>query len=145
VVVDTAPGFSPEVIASIDSSTHVCMVGTLDSLSLKNTKLGLETLELMGYSPDHIAFVLNRADSRVGISRDDVRTIVGRAPDVLVPSDRQIAVSVNEGRPVVSSERSEAAKAFERLARLYMSATDRSVEDGAGDRAGLRRLLARTA
>jgi len=145
VVVDTAPGFSPEVIASIDSSTHVCMVGTLDSLSLKNTKLGLETLELMGYSPDHIAFVLNRADSRVGISRDDVRTIVGRAPDVLVPSDRQIAVSVNEGRPVVSSERSEAAKAFERLARLYMTATDRSVEDGAGDRAGLRRLLARTA
>ena len=30
-----------------------CMVGMLDSLSLKNTKLGLETLELMGYDPEH--------------------------------------------------------------------------------------------
>ena len=49
MIVDTPPGFTPEVIASIDSSSHVCMVGMLDSLSLKNTKLGLETLELMGY------------------------------------------------------------------------------------------------
>ena len=49
VIVDTPPGFTPEVIASIDSSSDVCMVGMLDSLSLKNTKLGLETLDLMGY------------------------------------------------------------------------------------------------
>ena len=48
-IVDTPPGFTPEVIATIDASTRVCMVGMLDSLSLKNTKLGLETLELMGY------------------------------------------------------------------------------------------------
>jgi pilus assembly protein CpaE len=37
VVVDTAPGFTPEVIASIDSSSSICMVAMLDSLSLKNT------------------------------------------------------------------------------------------------------------
>ena len=30
------------------------MVGMLDSLSLKNTKLGLETLELMGYDQSKI-------------------------------------------------------------------------------------------
>src|SRR5205085_2485074 len=60
VVVDTPPGFTPEVIASIDSSSHVCMVGMLDSLSLKNSKLGLETLELMGYDNTRISVVLNR-------------------------------------------------------------------------------------
>ncbi len=64
VIVDTPPGFMPEVIASIDASTHVCMVGTLDSLSLKNTKLGLETLELMGYEGERIRMVLNRADTQ---------------------------------------------------------------------------------
>ena len=52
VVVDTPPGFTPEVIATIDASTDLVMVGMLDSLSLKNTKLGLETLELMGYERD---------------------------------------------------------------------------------------------
>ena len=90
VIVDTPPGFTPEVIATIDVSTSACMVGMLDSLSLKNTKLGLETLDLMGYAPENVALVLNRADSRVGITPDDVSTIVGRTPDVEIPSDREI-------------------------------------------------------
>ena len=70
VIVDTPPGFTAEVITSIDHSTDIVMVGMLDSLSLKNTKLGLETLELMKYDTDHIYLLLNRAHSRVGISHD---------------------------------------------------------------------------
>jgi len=120
VVVDTPPGFMPEVITSIDASTHVCLVGMLDSLSLKNTKLGLETLELMGYERDRIRMVLNRADSDVGVTQDDVNAIVGRPADVLVPSHRDVARSVNEGSPVVLSRpRSEASKAFRTLAGFY--------------------------
>ena len=120
VIVDTPPGFTPEVIASIDSSSHICMVGMLDSLSLKNTKLGLETLELMGYDTDRVRLVLNRADSRVGITKDDVLAIVGRAPDILVPSDRDIPRSVNEGRPITRVKpRSDAARAFQALAGMY--------------------------
>ena len=120
VVVDTPPGFTPEVIASIDSSSHVCMVGMLDSLSLKNTKLGLETLELMGYDSSRITVVLNRADSRIGISREDVAAIVGRPPNVLVPSDREITKSLTEGVPIVlANERSSAAAAFRQLAESY--------------------------
>ncbi|HEX8854155.1 MAG TPA: AAA family ATPase [Thermoleophilaceae bacterium] len=122
VVVDTPPGFTPEVIASIDASSHVCMVGTLDSLSLKNTKLGIETLDLMGYDQSRVSVVLNRADSRVGITREDVAEIVGRPPDVLVPSHRDIARSVNQGAPIVlSGKRSEAARAFADLAGLYIT------------------------
>jgi pilus assembly protein CpaE len=120
VVVDTPPGFTPEVIASIDSSSHVVVVGMLDSLSLKNTKLGLDTLGLMGYSTDRMRIVLNRADSRVGITHDDVMAVLGKAPDVMVPSDREISRSVNEGTPIVlSKERSEAAAAFKKLAAFY--------------------------
>jgi pilus assembly protein CpaE len=125
VVVDTPPGFTPEVIAAIDASSHVCVVGMLDSLSLKNTKLGLETLELMGYEPGRISLVLNRADTRVGITHEDVEAIIGRAPDVLVPSDRQIPISVNDGIPiVVRDERSEPARAFLKLAEGYAEAEE---------------------
>jgi pilus assembly protein CpaE len=120
VIVDTPPGFTPEVIASIDSSSHICMVGMLDSLSLKNTKLGLETLDLMGYDAERVIVVLNRADTRVGIEPDDVLAIMGRKPEVLVPSDRDIPRAVNEAQPIVhAKERSEAAKAFRRLAEMY--------------------------
>jgi pilus assembly protein CpaE len=123
VVVDTPPGFTPEVIASIDSSSHVCMIGMLDSLSLKNTKLGLETLELMGYDSSRISVVLNRSDTRIGISREDVAAIVGRAPDVYVPSDRDIPKTLTDGLPIVlAEERSEAAAAFRSLATRYVNA-----------------------
>src|SRR3954454_2669293 len=141
VIVDTPPGFTPEVIASIDASSHICMVGMLDALSLKNTKLGLETLELMGYDSDRIRMVLNRADSSVGITHNDVVTIIGRPPDVLVPSHRDITRSVNEGSPIsLSSKRSEAAKAFESLAEIY-SASSRPSDKG---KKASRSLLARS-
>ena len=67
VIVDTPPGFTPEVIGAVDASSEACVVSMLDSPSLKNAKLGLETLELMDY-PGRVRLVLNRADSNVGIS-----------------------------------------------------------------------------
>jgi pilus assembly protein CpaE len=140
VILDTPPGFTPEVIASIDASSHVCMVGMLDALSLKNTKLGLETLELMGYETQRVRLVLNRADSSVGITHNDVLSILGRPPDVLVPSHRDVTRSVNEGTPIVlSHRRAEAAKAFRALAELYASA-----RSGAAGKPPKRSLLARS-
>jgi pilus assembly protein CpaE len=125
VIVDTPPGFTPEVIASIDNSTQICMICMLDSLSLKNTKLGLETLDLMGYDSGRIKLVLNRADSRVGITRDDVRAIVGRSPDAVVPSDRDVSRAVNEGNPVsLTKPRSEVAVAFKELAQSYVAPSE---------------------
>jgi pilus assembly protein CpaE len=124
VVVDTPPGFTAEVITSIDNSTEIVMVGMLDSLSLKNTKLGLETLELMKYDPDHIYLLLNRAHSRVGISQSDVEAVLGRTPDVFIPSDREIPRTVNEGIPiVVARPQSEPAEAFGRLADILLGET----------------------
>ena len=128
VIVDTPPGFTAEVITSIDHSTDIVMVGMLDSLSLKNTKLGLETLELMKYDPDRIYLLLNRAHSRVGISQSDVEAVLGRTPDVFIPSDREIPRTVNEGIPiVVARPQSEPAEAFSRLTDLLIG----EVEPGA--------------
>jgi pilus assembly protein CpaE len=144
VIVDTPPGFTPEVIATIDVSTAVCMVGMLDSLSLKNTKLGLETLDLMGYESDNVSLVLNRADSRVGITPDDVSTIVGRGPDVSIPSDREIPRSVNEGTPIVAARQgSGAAKAFRALADRYAKAKASAPAPLPGSPSGVRALMGR--
>src|SRR5947208_9473730 len=117
VVLDSSPGFTPEVISAIDASTYVCMIGTLDTLSLKNTRLGLETLDLMGYDPDRVVLVLNRADSRVGIDDERVLPVVGRPPDVSIPSDVEVPRAVNEGNPIVLAKPdSSASKAFRALA-----------------------------
>jgi pilus assembly protein CpaE len=149
VIVDTPPGFTPEVIATIDVSTEICMVGMLDSLSLKNTKLGLETLDLMGYETERVSLVLNRADSRVGITPEDVATIVGRAPDVLVPSDREIPRAINEGTPIVASKpHSGAARAFRKLADRYAQgkpapSKPKPASSGLAATSGVRALIGR--
>ena len=120
VVVDTPPAFTPEVIAAVDNSSALCVVGMLDALSLKDTKIGLETLAQMGYSSDELTLVLNRADTSVGISEQDVEQLLGRRPDVLVPSDRAIPRAITAGQPIVVAEpKSNAAKSFTALARRY--------------------------
>jgi pilus assembly protein CpaE len=137
VIVDTPPGFTPEVITTIDSATSVCMVGMLDSLSLKNTKLGLETLDLMGFPAERTRLVLNRSNSRVGITNDDVAAIIGRQPDVLVPSDREIPRAINEGTPMVTARaQSEASAAFRLLADKVTQPDDEEQP-----KSGRRRLL----
>jgi pilus assembly protein CpaE len=144
VIVDTPPGFTPEVIATIDVSSDICMIGMLDSLSLKNTKLGLETLDLMGYETDHISLVLNRADSRVGITPDDVSTIIGRGPDVSIPSDREIPRSINEGTPIVATrQQSGAARAFRALANRYAKTPMPEPAPLPNESGGVRALIAR--
>jgi len=152
VIADTPPAFSPEVIAAVDTSSHLCVVGMLDALSLKDTKIGLETLAQMGRDPAEVTLVLNRADSNVGISEDDVERLLGRGPDVLVPSDIAIPRAITHGRPIVVAEpRSGAARAFAGLAERYIEGRTAPVASSAvalagdGSRQGGRRSFRRKA
>jgi pilus assembly protein CpaE len=139
LVIDGSPGFTPEVIAAIDAASDICLVGTVDAAALKNTKLGLETLSLMGVDPARIKLVLNRADSRIGITPEDVHAVAGRPPDILIPSHRDVARSSSDGRPIVSSHAgSEAARALRALSRSYMG-----VDGRAGIGQSLRRVFRR--
>ena len=137
VIVDTPPAFSPEVIAAIDSSSHLCMVGMLDALSLKDTKIGFETLRQMGYDPENTTLVLNRADTSVGITQDDVRHLLGKTPDVLVPSDRAIPRAITAGQTIVEAEpRSGAARAFGELAAMFLQERSPQRDDDKTGQAG---------
>jgi pilus assembly protein CpaE len=143
VLVDTPPAFTPEVIAAVDASSDLLMVGMLDALSLKDTKVGLETLAEMGYDPRTTTLVLNRADSSVGITQEDVERLLGRAPDVLVGSDRAIPRALTAGRPIVVSDpKSKAARAYTTLAERYLSVPALHPA-AAAEESGRRRLLRR--
>lgn len=136
VIIDTPPAFSPEVIAAVDNSSHLCLVGMLDALSLKDTKIGSETLAQMGYHPEAVSLVLNRADTSVGISLADVEHVLGRAPDVLVPSDRAIPRGITTGKTIVEVDpRSGPARAFTALADRYLHevAAEKSLTHAAAD------------
>jgi pilus assembly protein CpaE len=95
----------------------------------------------MGFPSDHVKLVLNRAHSRVGISDDDVVAIMGRTPDVFVPSDRDIPRAINEGKPILAAKpQSEAAEAFRKLAGMVVEG-----EPVPASSRGLRKLFTRRA
>jgi pilus assembly protein CpaE len=149
VIVDTAPAFSPEVIVAIDAASHLCLVGMLDALSLKDTKIGLETLGQMGYSADDVTLVLNRADTSVGISMTDVYELLKKGPDVLIPSDRAIPRALTVGETIYEADpKSGAGTAYAALAQHYLNVTrggevttadDATYSGGAADGAPARR------
>lgn len=116
VVVDTPPAFTSTTITAIDNAQHAVMVGTLDLPGLKNMKVGLETLDLMGFDRERVITVLNRADSKVGLLGHDVKNVLGAAPQLEVPSDRRVPRSLNAARAIVMAEpKAPPAKALRSL------------------------------
>jgi MinD-like ATPase involved in chromosome partitioning or flagellar assembly len=65
----------------------------------------------------------------VGITQANVEELLGRAPDVLVGSDRAIPRALTNGQPIVVAEpRSKAARSYAALAERYLAATARQAE-----------------
>jgi septum formation inhibitor-activating ATPase MinD len=88
----------------------------------------------MEYDRSRVHLLLNRANTNVGIERDDVLAILGREVDIMLPSAREITRSVNQGEPIAYQKASDAAKAFAALADLYVNAARaRATGDQGGD------------
>jgi pilus assembly protein CpaE len=138
VVVDTSPSFSDHLLRALDETSELVLMTTMDVPSIKNFKLALQTLELLGFNRDRIRLVLNRADSKVGLSVEDVEKSLGAKVDILIPSSRQVPLSINHGSPLVLEDpQSPVTAAIGALAdRLGIAAVRRA-------RAGVTRLWRR--
>lgn len=101
IVIDTPPAFTDHVLAAFDNSDLYVLMATLDVPAVKNLKLTLETLTLLGYPRDKWRIALNRADSKVGLSPADVEKTLKAQIAVQIPSSRDVSASVNRGVPLV--------------------------------------------
>jgi pilus assembly protein CpaE len=122
VVIDTSAQFNDVVLALIDQSDDIIMVAGMDIPNIKNTKLGLQTLRMLGVSEVKLKLLLNRANSKVQLDVGEVERTLGLKADALIPSDIVVPQTVNKGTPVaLDAPRSEVTRAFERLADLFLS------------------------
>ena len=72
VVVDTPPAFTEHVLAAFDNSDLLVLIATLDIPAVKNLRLTLDTLDLLGSPREDRVVVLNRSDAKVGLKTEDV-------------------------------------------------------------------------
>ena len=126
VVVDTSANFAEVTLAAIESSDDILVMAGLDVMSLKSARIGLQTMRVLGIPFSRVKFVLNRANTRVGLTEADAERALQLKIDAALPSDILVAESVNRGVPVVTSApRSKFAKSIDGLADTLMhSASD---------------------
>ena len=123
VVVDTPSAFSEHVLAAMDASHHHVLLTTPDVPALKNLRVTLDMLDLLSYAHDIRSVVLNRSDSKVGLSMDDIDRVVRSDIRAHVPSSRDVPISVNKGNPIVLDlPRHPVSEAIARFAREHVLA-----------------------
>lgn len=104
VVIDTPPGFDDQVLGAFDETDECVVVATLDVPTVKNTKVAMETLDLLHLVEGHRHLVLNRADEEVGLSLANVESILGTTVSISLPSATAVASATNHGQPIVMSK-----------------------------------------
>ncbi len=104
IIVDTSPFFHGPMLATLDRTDELLMLCGLDVPTLKNVRLSLQTLELLSFPVDRIKFVLNRANSKVGLKPKEVEAALKTRMHFELPSERTVPLTVNRGNPAVLSE-----------------------------------------
>lgn len=101
VVIDSPPALDDTVLKCLDMADSYVLVTTLDMMALKNAKQTLDTLDALGYPRVRWTVVLNRSDSHVGLTGDDVEKAIQMPISVRLPSSKDVPASVNRGVPLV--------------------------------------------
>ncbi|MCW2925811.1 MAG: hypothetical protein JWM98_3215 [Thermoleophilia bacterium] len=104
ILLDTAPNFTSIVLTALDRTDELLVVASLEATSLKSVKICLQTLEMLHYPLEKCHIVLNRADTKVGLRRDQVEDALGKAIRFGVPSNKAIPVAINRGVPVIMTD-----------------------------------------
>lgn len=120
VIVDTPTSFDDVVLATLESSDDVVYVAGLDIPSIKNVKLGMQTLRRLNVGSGKIRLAVNRANSKVRLDVSEVERTLQAKAECLLPSDVAVPRSMNKGIPVVlDAPRSGVSRALERFAAQF--------------------------
>ena len=87
VLVDTSPFFYGPMLATLEPTDHLLVVCGLDVPTLKNVRLSLRTLELLGFPASRLDLVLNRVSPKMGVTREDVETALETTVRFEIPND----------------------------------------------------------
>jgi pilus assembly protein CpaE len=118
VVVDTPPYLNEHVLTALDASAHHVLLTSPDVPALKNLRVVLDVLDMLSYPAEIRSVVLNRAEGKLRLSREDVERII-RSPVVAqIPASRAVQISVNTGTPItIAKPGHPVSKAITGLAR----------------------------
>ena len=131
IIVDTTSMFSVLNLALLDISTIVTFLGIVDFIpTIKNMKIGNETLRTLNYDSNKIRLVLNRSDSKTHIQLKDVVSILGEDFYHILHNDFISArESIATGIPLVlNGQESELTQELRALVARYTNKGYKTME-----------------
>ena len=108
VVVDTSPFFYGPMLAVLEPTDLLLLLCGLDVPTLKNVRLSVQTLDLLGFPRGRISVLLNRVSGKVGMTKAEVEAALGCDVRFEVPNDPAVGLAVNRGVPAALGDRKSA-------------------------------------
>lgn len=119
IIVDTGINFNDNTLYVLDHADQILFISTMEIASLKNTKLGLNVMESLGYDQNKVKLVINRSTTKYGVSKGDVEEVFKDGIYAMIPDEEKtVSISVNRGEPFAGRGRlgkSKIEKAIEAM------------------------------
>ena len=117
IVIDTGPLFDAAVLAALDHTDQLLLVCNPEVTSLKNVRIGLETIDRLGFDRERVSLVVNKLGAAGGVSRDDIELALDAKIAFELPDDPAVPAAVNRALPVSSPRAAASSRARSRAGR----------------------------
>jgi pilus assembly protein CpaE len=101
IVVDTWPSFHGPTLSALDQADSVLLISNPELPTLKDVRVGIETLKRLSFPTERLRVVLNRADARELVKTKDAEAALGVQIAYELPRAYEVSMAVNRGEPLV--------------------------------------------
>ena len=100
VVVDTPGALNETVLAALDLTDRLVVMGTPDPPSVRNVGVYLDTMRKLGVQPERVSLILNKADAETAVLQ--TTRLLPQPIDGVLPYSPEASRSVNLGVPLLA-------------------------------------------
>lgn len=101
IIIDSPPAFTDVILKAFDLADSCLLLTTLDMPALKNLRVSMQTLRSLGLPEELCNVVVNRSDSKAGLTVDDVEDAIGKRVLARIPTSIDVPATTNKGVTIV--------------------------------------------
>jgi Flp pilus assembly CpaE family ATPase len=117
IVIDTGPLFDAAMLAALDQTDRLLLICNPEVTSLKNVRIGLETIDRLGFDRERVSLVANRVGASGALGRSEIEHALEASIAYELPDDPAVPAAVNRALPIVlADEKSKFSRALGELA-----------------------------
>jgi pilus assembly protein CpaE len=92
------------MLAALDRTDRLLLVCNPEVTSLKNVRIGLETIDRLGFPRDRVSIVANRVGAAGAVTRTEIEEALEAEIAFELPDDAAVPEAINRATPAVLSD-----------------------------------------